>query len=683
MKPLRIAVTLCALSLPLFGAGYDPSDSFAGAQINSCNWEVTTQDGSVSQNNGLTLMTTGSSSYGNAAVRSQYTLIGDFDIVADFTLLSGFDAPIKGTGGFAHLDLALRIQSEAQHAISLFRTMNSGGSGFAAYTTLAGQGSHNSKFVSSSATSGSLRLTRRGPNVVMWFRTASNWIELDQISGLTEPVFVSIAANNIAATNPVQARITNFQMLSGRTSSRPFTRQPAFLSRSDFHLGGVVTDYLAGLFWGGVWTGTHPLDVMKQNGFDSIRMGMLTTSSSLLKNTPTSQWTSLGWHDEFWSSKEYTIEILKEAAQRRMRLTVFLFFSDQPAYAGRQKAPPEWANLTVDQEAAALESYTFASVTSLIQSGVRPEAYDLGNEIDNGFAGWALGERIPYPPGVDVNRDFDWMRANVWNIEATLLKAAARGVRLADPNAKITLHVANLTVGDGNSNVLAFTQAMIDGGVDFDNVGLSLPYPTYPWPLDQFSTDCWFQRLQDLFDSLQLLGKKVIISEASYPNDPAGEVAGPMKEFPFTTDGQAAWFREHLRFLGNHPNVIGFNYFYPDHFRQAGTPVQLQYSGLFITDTQPAPAMSEARIAAARLTVSTITRGQSVSFTGSLTGPVTATLIQWNFGDGTTSSEITPVHTYAAPGTYTWRLTADTDAGRVYTTGTVTVGSVRRRAARH
>lgn len=52
----------------------------------------------------------------------------------------------------------------------------------------------------------------------------------------------------------------------------------------------------------------------------------------------------------------------------------------------------------------------------------------------------------------------------------------------------------------------------------------------------------------------------------------------------------------------------------------------------------------------------------TVQFTNESTGPVTAYL--WNFGDGTTSAEVSPMHTYAAGGAYTVTLTVSDAEGR-------------------
>jgi PKD repeat protein len=64
--------------------------------------------------------------------------------------------------------------------------------------------------------------------------------------------------------------------------------------------------------------------------------------------------------------------------------------------------------------------------------------------------------------------------------------------------------------------------------------------------------------------------------------------------------------------------------------------------------------------------------GLTVTFSNTSTG---ATSYAWEFGDGGTSTEANPVHTYAADGTYTVILSATNDCGTVTSTQTVTVAT--------
>jgi PKD repeat protein len=75
-------------------------------------------------------------------------------------------------------------------------------------------------------------------------------------------------------------------------------------------------------------------------------------------------------------------------------------------------------------------------------------------------------------------------------------------------------------------------------------------------------------------------------------------------------------------------------------------------SGLIPADEQPLPQASFTADSIAAL---------KVSFTDTSTDAVS---YSWDFGDGATSVQASPVHTYANPGTYTVTLTVSNDAGQ-------------------
>jgi arabinogalactan endo-1,4-beta-galactosidase len=288
---------------------------------------------------------------------------------------------------------------------------------------------------------------------------------------------------------------------------------------------------------------------------------------------------------------------LQDAAAAGLRLYVQLFLSDAAAHGTLQDPPTAWAGLSVADTAGKVRSATFAVASDFKARGLNVEVYSIGNEIELGILGFVPGQRIALVPGVS-SIDINYLRTSVWPTEATLLQAAIDGVKSANPNARIVLHISGLGIPvPSDIFVKAFFRFMTEHGVTFDYAGLSHPYANYPWRLNEYTTDCWMQRIQETTDTIAALGKKTIIAEASYPRLPGASFSPPMTEFPYSDAGQAGFVREHLRHGNNDPNMAGFLYFYADYFVGMGTDPSIvesiQYPGLFYPSLSPTPAMLE------------------------------------------------------------------------------------------
>ncbi len=375
------------------------------------------------------------------------------------------------------------------------------------------------------------------------------------------------------------------------TSMSPRSVSPKL--SEDYYIGGMICDYLAKRTWGVFWKQLDPVKALYEHGFERVRVQVTTVSSSDLRNTHPSQWHILPWKNEYWSCQEYAEQILKEASDAGMKLSLVLLLSNEAAYAWRQNAPPEWQNLDVENLSIALEQYCFKVAKYFKDRGLDIDIYEIGNEIEWGILNFLPGQKIILPPGVDVTRDIEYMRNKVWNIEAVLLKAAIKGVKIADPEAKIVLHINTLGYNRENYITKGFFEAMVNNGVDFDYAGLSYPYIFYyevPQPYFKSS------ELQDVINTISSLGKKIIFCEFSYPNSSFGiEKAIPVPGYPFTPEGQSLWLKDFLFYCQNNPNIIGFYYFYPEYFQGManGKAPELESSGLFKSDTQIQPAMEE------------------------------------------------------------------------------------------
>jgi arabinogalactan endo-1,4-beta-galactosidase len=371
----------------------------------------------------------------------------------------------------------------------------------------------------------------------------------------------------------------------------PYTHDPSFM------VGGLVCDYLATSNWGLFWKGTNPLEIMKANGFEWVRVWIRMESSAFLKATAPEEWDHLPWRSEYWASLEYATEILRQATSYGMRCSVILLLSDKPAHAGQQPLAEVWKGLKPDALLAAIEDYCYQTAAYLRDHGIAVEFYAIGNEIEWGVAGNRIGEQLPIPPGIDITQDMSFMES-FWKKEAVLLQAAIRGVRRAAPEAEVVLHVDSLELNPQIART--FFQTVVAQGVDFDYAGLSLPCPFNDWRLASLSKSQWYGELDEIVRDIASLGKKVIICEGAYPSRPDGITGLPMPDYPYTSEGQGLWVRDALRFTRNHPSISGFFYFYPDWFPGMNpdptTPVDVQSYGLFATDRGPKPAMAEFQV---------------------------------------------------------------------------------------
>ena len=573
-------------------AGRSEDDNFADRSVDTCRWFDWSRDGTVIQNKSLYLRTSGNSLSSTAQLISQYMLRGDLTMEVTVESGDGFDVPIPASAQM-YAAFGLWVDQANYLFISISRIVDKS---FIKVLRRSSEGGfENLPSIEIASTSSRLRIAQDGGQVTLAYLANGVWINAGVVSGFQDGSYVSLQATTVGVRREFAAQFSDFVFLRGATSFRSYVRSP-LQSRSEFKVGGVVSDYIYHRVWGGKWRKTNPLQELRNNGMEWVRVGVTTVSDPELKATPTTQWGALPWKSSFWSSQEAVGQVLREAAARGLRLNLFLFLSDQAAHAGKQNAPLEWQGLSVDETAAKVRQYTHAVTAEYKAQGIGIQLYDVGNEIDFGILNFRPGERIAVPAGVNFVQDTNFMRNSVWAIEAKLLKAAIEGIIAADPSAKIVLHAAGLGISPADIFVKAFFKSMVDNGVPFDFAGLSLPYAVQSWRLNEYSTNCWFQRVQETVDFIASLGRPTLISEAAYPHRPQGMVGSPMKDFPFSKSGQASWVHEHLRFGYGSRNLAGFMYFYPEWYPGVAGPetqLELQSQGLFDENESKLPALSE------------------------------------------------------------------------------------------
>ena len=603
IRHLVTALSLLAvlgLAPSAFGAS-TIDDSFDAAALDWCRWEDISYKGSAAQPGGeLALSPSGTDSCTSGSVISQARLVGDFDMQVDFRFGDGL-AQSPTSGG---LNISLSAYWDDARYVSVQRARLAGLDGVQAYASLPELAPNNSNLVVDSSQAGTLRLVRAGGTVQYLYRPsgAAQWTSVATMTVPSTPAYVNLSAFNVGTQRGFTAYYDNFKLNSGTTDDIAYTQPVFYDKRSDFAVAAFVENYPVQRYWRQAWKARDFFDFAAQNGFGWVKTSVTTQSAPELAATPAAQWGSLAWQDYFWSAREYAAETLLQGAARGLRQEVQLLLSPSAAYWGLQRAPPDWANKTPEEIAPLLEQNVYETVAYFKSRGLNVEKYALGNEIDIGILDFLPGSRIAVPPGVNPTRDMTWMRDNVWPIEAMLLKAAASGVKRADPNARLIVHIAGLEFTPGNVFVPAFFQAMQDLGVPYDYAALSHPYATTPWKLENYPKACWFKRLALSTERMAAItGKRVMLVEASYPSAVVGGiVSAPMPDFPYTEAGQAAWIREELRFASSRSNVVGWHYFYPDMAANVlgATPeeIPLGSEAVFTTDTQPKAGLAEFRV---------------------------------------------------------------------------------------
>lgn len=356
--------------------------------------------------------------------------------------------------------------------------------------------------------------------------------------------------------------------------------------------GGVVCDYVNKRYWPNInnWSAVDPLKTMMENGMDWVRVGVTTNSCPELDATPVADWNTLPWKNETWSSREYAGQILKEAQSFGMRKILFFFLSDDAAHAGQQKTPKAWKDLSIEELEQKLYEHCRDTVKYYLDQGITIDIYEIGNEIERGILDYRPYEKVDVPDGTSQFSSV-FLAQNVWNIELGFLKAAIRGVKESDPDAKIGLHTCGLAITSDDSYITGFYDYMIDEGVDFDYIGLSY-YWFSPNPGEPYFKS---EQMASTISYLGTTGKRILFSEWAYANSTEENANTPDKGYPYTPEGQQKWVHDFMAFCDSNPFIDGTFYFYPEYYPDLsnGSTVFLESCGLFKDQHTPMPALKE------------------------------------------------------------------------------------------
>lgn len=580
---------------PLVPRAYSANDRFAGSAFDTCRWfDWSQQGGGLRQSDGLTLTTSADSEVSLPKVMSQYSVRGTFAVEVGVAADGRFAADIPN-GAQKYAGIGLYIDEMNYVLLSLARE----GSRIVVKPLVRRKGQFaNLPVVATGASAVRLSIASSDGRLRFRFQDERGWNDAGSTDEFArEDYLVLLDATTIGVRQAFGATFSDFTV-DGTHSYRPYVRGP-LTARPDFMVGGAIESYVYGKLLGeDVWRDRDMLQALVDNGMGWLRTTVTTNSHPVLASSPVAQWNSLPWDNGYWQSREASGALIDMAGKRGMNTILSFFFSDKAANSGIADAPAAWRGLSLAETAVQMREHTRSVAADYKAKGYRIPIYEIGNEIEYGFANFRVGERIA-PPPEGGNQNLDYMRTQVWTPQAELLKAAIAGVREVDPAARIVLHVSSVGLSPGDNYIKAFYRHMVDQGVPFDIAGLSMPYSEGDWVLNKYTTDCWFGRVQETVSYLARMGKKSMISEASYPNSPRGQKGMPMADFPYSEAGQAAWVREYLRFGNNNPDMAGFMYFYPDWYPgRADNPgvVAMESYGFFNADKTARPSLQAFRL---------------------------------------------------------------------------------------
>lgn len=254
------------------------------------------------------------------------------------------------------------------------------------------------------------------------------------------------------------------------------------------------------------------------------------------------------------------------------------------------RLPGPWLSLTLEQMLPPMRQYGAMVAKQILNTGVRVNYWDLGNEVENGISGVCVYPLFPItnyqPPnrvdpliGTQSTAGFvaegervriAFCQQHLWPYVARLLAAARDGIRSVDRSAKFSTHISDFAQST-TAVPLAFWQVAKDNGYLPDLLGMSY-YPTdgktTTGPLDKFQ---WFK---DTATALgHTFGRQVFIAEYGYPSAMMPPPYPFNDQVPgYTQDeaGQHAFTHDLLKWGVESGRLAGLRPWAPDYVTQSG-----------------------------------------------------------------------------------------------------------------
>ena len=205
------------------------------------------------------------------------------------------------------------------------------------------------------------------------------------------------------------------------------------------------------------------VQILKDHGLNYVRLRLFVNPENDSGYSPKKGFCDLN----------HTIAMAKRVKSAGMKFLLDFHYSDTWADPQKQFKPAAWKGLNFEQLRQRVFDYSKEVVAALKTAGAVPDMVQIGNEINHGMI---------------------WPEGHINNLDslAQLVYAGIQGVKAADPNIQILIHIA---LGGQNDESRFFLDNMIMRGVPFDVIGLSY-YPR------------WHNTLEDLRYNLDDLARR-------------------------------------------------------------------------------------------------------------------------------------------------------------------------------
>lgn len=241
------------------------------------------------------------------------------------------------------------------------------------------------------------------------------------------------------------------------------------------------------------------------------------------------------WNDPYDSDRngygggnndiDTAVEIAKGCQAAGLKMLVDFHCSDFWTDPSKQQAPKDWADLDVDDKAAALKTFLSDSLKKINDTGVEIAMVQIGNETNNAFIG----------------------ATNVADM-CKLFSAGTEAVRTFNKgnntNIKTVIHVTN----PESSHMTTWAERLKNNNVEYDILATSY-YPSWHGTFDNLKSQ--LQTVKNTY------GKDVMVAETSYAftlDDTDGhentiregnnDTMQSGKQYPFSPQGQASYLRD-------------------------------------------------------------------------------------------------------------------------------------------